>query len=228
MVDPRFYSVAGPFNLEKLASIATADLQSNRLNSSKRFFGIAALQDATGKHVSFIDNRKYIQEFKSTNAGAIVVPPDLVEQAPKKADLLISTDPYKSYARIARAYHPELFEHQRQHTSALVSENAVIPNTVHLDNNVVIKDGVEIGENTSVGANTTIEKGVCIGKDSWIASNVTLAYCLIGKRAVIHAGVRIGQDGFGFAGLLHAMRTYPCISTNKLQAVKKYRVLVTF
>ena len=63
----------------------------------------------------------------------------------------------------------------------------------------MVKSGVEIGENTFVGANTIIERGVSIGANSWIAPNVTLAYCLIGERVIIHTGVRIGQDGFGFA-----------------------------
>ena len=163
------------------------------------YLDVAALQIATTKHVSFIDNRKYIQEFKSTEAGAIVVPPDLVAIAPPKAALLISKNPYLSYARIAKAYHPILFEPRKEVNTTLVSPNTTIPDSVNLDNGVTIKDGVEIGANTIIGANSTIEKGVRIGKDSWISSNVSLSYCLIGDRAVIHAGVRIGQDGFGFA-----------------------------
>ena len=32
-----------------------------------------------------------------------------------------------------------------------------------------------------------------------VGPNVTLQTCLIGSRTVIHAGVRIGEDGFGFS-----------------------------
>ena len=40
---------------------------------------------------------------------------------------------------------------------------------------------------------------MAIGNDSHIGAGSTLSHCLIGKRVIIHRGVHIGQDGFGFA-----------------------------
>lgn len=37
-----------------------------------------------------------------------------------------------------------------------------------------------------------------IGDDTTIGANVTLQNCTIGSKVVVHPGVRIGQDGFGF------------------------------
>ena len=199
MADPRFYSVAGPFNLKKLASTAVAELQSNYAGIPKQYSDVAVLRDATSEHVSFINNRKYIKDFENSSAGVIIVPPDLVEKAPRSASLLISKNPYNSYARIASSYYPSLLTPPKSKSNGLISPNSKIEETACLDVGVVVKDGVEIGENTFVGANTIIERGVSIGANSWIASNVTLAYCLIGERVTIHTGVRIGQDGFGFA-----------------------------
>jgi UDP-3-O-[3-hydroxymyristoyl] glucosamine N-acyltransferase len=199
VADPRFYSVAGPFNLKKLARTAIAELQSNYAGIPKQYSDVAVLRDATSEHVSFINNRKYIKDFENSSAGVIIVPPDLVEKAPRSASLLISKNPYNSYARIARAYYPSLLTPPKSKSNGLISPNSKIEETVCLDVGVVVKDVVEIGENTFVGANIIIERGVSIGANSWIASNVTLAYCLIGERVTIHTGVKIGQDGFGFA-----------------------------
>ncbi|GLE11764.1 hypothetical protein PINS_up024403 [Pythium insidiosum] len=44
----------------------------------------------------------------------------------------------------------------------------------------------------------SIGEGVEIGDDTTIASHVTLQNCRIGSRVVLHPGVRVGQDGFGF------------------------------
>jgi len=199
VADPRFYSVAGPFNLKKLASTAVAQLQSIYAGMPKEYSDVAALRDATSEHVSFINNRKYINDLENSSAGAIIVPPDLVEKAPKSASLLISKNPYNSYARIAGLFYPDLLTQPKCKSNGFISPNSKIEETANLDPGVVVKDGVEIGENTFVGANTIIEQGVSIGANSWIGSNVTLTYCLIGERVTIHTGVRIGQDGFGFA-----------------------------
>jgi UDP-3-O-[3-hydroxymyristoyl] glucosamine N-acyltransferase len=47
--------------------------------------------------------------------------------------------------------------------------------------------------------NASIARGVVLGSDCVIGPNVTLSHCLVGNRVVIHCGVRVGQDGFGFA-----------------------------
>ena len=108
MADPRFYSVAGPFNLKKLATTATAELLSNYAGTPKQYSDVAVLKDATSEQVSFINNRKYINDFVNSSAGVIIVPPDLVEKAPRSASLLISKNPYNSYARIAGLFYPDL------------------------------------------------------------------------------------------------------------------------
>jgi UDP-3-O-[3-hydroxymyristoyl] glucosamine N-acyltransferase len=40
---------------------------------------------------------------------------------------------------------------------------------------------------------------VTIGRDTYIGPSATVVHALVGDRVIIHAGVRIGQDGFGFA-----------------------------
>ena len=56
-----------------------------------------------------------------------------------------------------------------------------------------------IGSNCLIGANTVILSGVVIGDNTIIDPNCTIAYSIIGSNVKIHNGVRIGQDGFGFA-----------------------------
>src|SRR5690606_33860607 len=50
-----------------------------------------------------------------------------------------------------------------------------------------------------IGANSVITAGVKIGARCKIDPSVTISYALIGDGVHIYPGVRIGQDGFGFA-----------------------------
>jgi len=63
----------------------------------------------------------------------------------------------------------------------------------------VIGENVSIGDHCWIGANTVIADGVEIGADSRIGALCSLSHTVIGKRVVMHRGVHIGQDGFGFA-----------------------------
>ncbi|KAL7693595.1 putative UDP-3-O-[3-hydroxymyristoyl] glucosamine N-acyltransferase LpxD [Plasmopara halstedii] len=64
--------------------------------------------------------------------------------------------------------------------------------------NTFIHPSAQIGTGCNIGAFSTIGKDVVIGNNTFISSNVTLENCTIGTNVMIHPGVRIGQDGFGF------------------------------
>ncbi len=49
-----------------------------------------------------------------------------------------------------------------------------------------------------IAAGAVIGPGVCIGRDCAIGAGATIQHALIGDRVIIHPGVRIGQDGFGY------------------------------
>ncbi len=70
---------------------------------------------------------------------------------------------------------------------------------VVVDPGAVIGPGAQIGAGTLIGANAVVGPQVCIGRDCSIGPGATLACALLGDRVIIHPGVHIGQDGFGFA-----------------------------
>ena len=55
-----------------------------------------------------------------------------------------------------------------------------------LGSEVVIGPGAVVGEHVTIGARTVV------------GPHATIQHCRIGDDCIIHAGVRIGQDGFGF------------------------------
>ncbi|DAZ93067.1 TPA: hypothetical protein N0F65_008861 [Lagenidium giganteum] len=63
---------------------------------------------------------------------------------------------------------------------------------------VYIHPTAKVGQRCTIGPFTHIGEGVVVHDDVDIGSNVSLAHCTIHSHVVIHPGVRIGQDGFGF------------------------------
>jgi UDP-3-O-[3-hydroxymyristoyl] glucosamine N-acyltransferase len=179
MADQRFFKNTGPYTLGELASIAQAELLNPEL-ANKNISDVMALDKAGQDHISFLDNPKYISDFKTTSAGACIIHEKHKAHAPKGAALLISKNPYYSNALVASAFYPST-----QKTS--ISDRAHVSNSAKIGANCTILAGAYIGDNVEIGDN------------SYIGANASITHAIIGKQNIIHAGVRIGQDGFGFA-----------------------------
>src|SRR3990170_925979 len=65
---------------------------------------VATLANAGPQSLSFLANPAYRAELEVTRAGAVVLRADDVDVCP--APVLISHDPYETYARIAGVLHP--------------------------------------------------------------------------------------------------------------------------
>ncbi len=198
MADARFFERAGPFDLADLAAAADAEI-AGAPPSISQFSDVMSLAEARADTISFIDNRRYVDTYLNSEAGAIIVAPDLVAQAPAAAQLLVSNDPYRAYAKVAKMFYPAPPLAGREGGQAGAAPSAQIGGGVVLMAGAVIGEDCIIGEDCSIGEYTVIGKGVHLGKGCRIGPNCTLICCTVGANVVLHAGVRIGQDGFGFA-----------------------------
>jgi UDP-3-O-[3-hydroxymyristoyl] glucosamine N-acyltransferase len=185
-------------SLGELARRCGAELGESA-DPDQMFVDVAPLDVAEPDHVSFLDNRKYIESFKASSAGACVVHPDMVDQAPNGMRLLISRSPYKAYALVARAFYPNPPVTPGIAPTAAVDESAVIGEGVRIEAGAVIGACSEIGDRCLIGPNAVIGEAVTVGEDSSIGANVTLSHCTVGARVRIYPGACIGQRGFGFA-----------------------------
>ena len=198
MADPRFYSVAGPIKLKQLAEAAEAKI-GNGADPEAEFVDVRPLSDAGPDHISFLDNKKYLESFSKSLAGACIVHPDHASKAPKKMALLLSEDPYRAYARVARAFYPETELKGRRSRSANIDKTASIGKNCSIEPGAVIGAKADIGKNCRISANAVVGEGVVLGNDCFIGPSASVTHSLVGDRVTIHAGAQIGQDGFGFA-----------------------------
>ncbi len=197
MADPRFFQVAGPFPLRRIAEIADARL-SRASDPDALFTDVAPLDRAGPSEISFLNNKRYRPDFEASRAGACIAQPEMAERAPKGMALLETPNPYKAYALVAQAFYPKLPSSSAIHRSAIVDETAELGQDVSIGANSVVGPGAKIGRACRIGAQVVIEASVEIGEATQVGAGSTLSHCLIGRRCLIHPGVRIGNRGFGF------------------------------
>lgn len=198
MADPRFFANRGPFRLGALAERCEARLAPGA-DPGRLIRDVAPLESAGQDDLSFLDNPKYLSAFATTRAGACLVAPKFAGRAPEGVAVLLSDRPYRSYALAAQAFYPTEQPAPGIHARALVDKKARLGEGVAVAAGAVIEAGAEIGARSAIGPNAVIGRNVRIGADCRIGASVTLSHCEIGDRVTLHPGVRIGQDGFGFA-----------------------------
>ena len=198
MADPRFFQRQGPFRLAELAATGESEL-SNPTAGELLIEDVAALETAGPGQLSFLDNKAYVEAFSISQAGVCVVDPRYAGRAPSGMALLLSEQPYRSFARIAQAFYPRPRPVAAIAPGATVDTAATLGQDCQVEAGAVIAAGVEIGARCAIGANATMGPGVILGDDCIIGAGVSLSHCQIGDRVTLHPGVRVGQDGFGFA-----------------------------
>jgi UDP-3-O-[3-hydroxymyristoyl] glucosamine N-acyltransferase len=171
---------------------------------SPRIFWIAPLEDAEPGSLVFFDHPKYMDALATTRATACFVTPRYAALVPACTVALISESPARAMATTLAKLCPSslrpgsLFGSGGISPGAYIHSDARLEPDVSVDPGAVIGPRAEIGAGTTIGPNAVIGPDVCLGRDCSIGAQVTIVHALIGNRVIIHPGVRIGQDGFGF------------------------------
>jgi UDP-3-O-[3-hydroxymyristoyl] glucosamine N-acyltransferase len=165
---------------------------------------IAPLDTAGAADLSFLDNSKYASALATTRAGACLVAPRFIEQAPRHVVALETPQPYPAFVAVTRKLFANLlrpsslFGTAGRAANAQIDPSARVEAGVTVDPLAVIGARAEIGAGTLIGPGAVIGPDVHIGRDCAVGAHVSILHALIGDRVIVHPGVRIGQDGFGF------------------------------
>jgi UDP-3-O-[3-hydroxymyristoyl] glucosamine N-acyltransferase len=163
---------------------------------------IGTLESATPSTLSFLSQAKYQAQLATTRAGCVIVAPSMHSAAAARGAVIVTPDPYLYFARLtqwwARRTRPAAT--QGAHPSAVIDPTAELGRGVSVGALAVIEAGAVIGEGAVIGAQCFVGRGAHIGESTRLAPHVTVGFdCLLGARCIVHSGVVIGADGFGFA-----------------------------
>jgi UDP-3-O-[3-hydroxymyristoyl] glucosamine N-acyltransferase len=160
--------------------------------------GVGTIQQAQTGQIAFLMNPLYKKYLATTDASAVILTSADANDCQKP--VIISRDPYYTYARIAAYFEQKPVQAPGIHPSAVIGEGCQIDPSVAIGPLCVIGQGVSIGPGVVIGASTVIGDGCTIGEGARLDARVTLYYDThLGQRVHISSGVVIGSDGFGLA-----------------------------
>ena len=163
---------------------------------------IGPIDGATPSTITFLSNPRLQSALASSRAGCVIVAPALRDAARERGAAIVTPDPYLYHARLTQWWvaRTRAAAAVGVHPSAVVDPTARIDAGASIGPLVVIEADAEIGAGAVIGAHGFIGRGARIGAGCRLAAHVTFGErCRIGARGIIHSGVVIGADGFGFA-----------------------------
>lgn len=210
MVDTRFHTSSGPIPLRALlASLATPPLVDDRRLGRVIVTGADELDRADATEIALAARPSYRDALRETAAGIVVVHPSLRDLVPTGTVAIVDERAHDLFVDILEKLYPEGTRGSAASQFDEEGPDTLIESDVRLGENVVIGPNVEIGRNAVIGPNTVIGRGVTIGRNAVIGANVTIEYAHLGNNVVLHPGVRIGAEGFGWLSQGRANRKIP-------------------
>jgi len=161
----------------------------------------AKIEEGHPGAISFLANPKYTHHIYETKSSIVLVKSDFEPEHEIAATLIKVADPYATVAQllsmVAQMTAPQLSGIERP---CYIAEGVEIPEDAYVGAFAYIGVGAKIGRGAKIYPQAYVGANVIIGAGSIIYPGVKIYHgCKVGQRCILHSGVVIGADGFGFA-----------------------------
>jgi UDP-3-O-[3-hydroxymyristoyl] glucosamine N-acyltransferase len=158
--------------------------------------GVAALEAAGPSELAYVEGSHALAQAATSRAGCLLVSEDV--SLPGRTTIAVS-HPKLALVRVAEVLHPAPALVPGVHPTAVVAPDAQLAPDCSVGANVVIESGVAVGAGTRLCPGVFLGEGVRVGAHCVLYPRVTVyPGAQIGDRVILHAGVVVGSDGFGY------------------------------
>jgi UDP-3-O-[3-hydroxymyristoyl] glucosamine N-acyltransferase len=160
--------------------------------------GFAGIERAGEGDITFVSDDRFLAQLAKTKASAVVLK---AESAGCPAAQIITPDPNLAFARIVGEGELAIARGRGGvDPAALVDPAAAVDPSATIRAGAVISAGARVGARTIVGSGSFVGEDAVVGADCLVHPNVSILHHVkVGDRVILHSGVVLGSDGFGYA-----------------------------
>jgi len=157
---------------------------------------VAALGTAGPDELTFAEDTKSLELAAASQAGCILVPEDRILTGRTTIGV---ANPKLAFVHAAQVLCPPRKIPPGVHPTAVIAPDARLAEDVVICPYVVIEPSVEVGRGTYLGVGVWLGEGAQIGSHCVVYPRVSVyPGARIGNRVILHSGVVVGSDGFGY------------------------------
>jgi len=185
------------FSAQQIADFLKGEVEGDATVKVSQF---SKIEEGKSGSLSFLSNPKYEHHLYDTKASVVLVNKTFKPEQPVQVTLIKVENAYQSLATLLTLVESSKPKKKGLDPRAFLSDTSTIGEGCYIGPGAYIGDGVILGKNVMISPNVVLGDGVKIGDDTSIHANATIyEQCEIGCRCILHAGVVVGSDGFGFA-----------------------------
>jgi len=160
---------------------------------------VAPLERAEPGDLAFLAAARYLPYFRRSTASVVLLREEFAAETEGPAVRVVVADPQVALLAILPVLYPQAVWEPGVHPTAVVGRSSTWEDPVAIGPHVVLGRGVRLGRNVRLGSGCVLGDGVVVGDEVEMYPNVVCyAGTQIGHRVILHAGVRLGSDGFGY------------------------------
>lgn len=196
-----------------LTTGAVAELVDGRLvgSGAHPIRRVSPLREARGDAMGLVADRRYLDQVADSEAGSLLVSSELEDGlGDDPRPRVVVADAHAALVPLLEALHPAPVSDPGVHPTAVLGRGVRLGEEVSVGPYAVLGEGVVLGDGVRIGAHCVVGQGVHVGAGSRLFPHVVLyPGTELGQRVLVHAGARLGVDGFGYAWLEGGHRKVP-------------------
>ncbi len=184
-----------------LTSQAVAELVSGRLlgDGTRLLTAVGPLEGADGGTLSFLASGRYLQEFRRSSAGAVLLRTEHEAEPDGPTTRIVVPDPHAALTRALVSMFPSQPVSPGVDPTARIGTGTTLGVDVSIGPYAVLGRNVVLGDRVRLGGSAVLEDGVNVGADTEIGPHVVCyAGTVLGRRCQVKAGAILGGAGFGY------------------------------
>lgn len=158
---------------------------------------VSSWETADTSSLIYIENKEMAAQFPRTIRVACAIV--MAGSEPVGTNTIISEKPKLDFARAASLLQPGRPAMGLRHSSAIIAASADVDDSVNIGPLVAIGPHARVRKGCILHAGVVVGEGCVLGEECTLYPNVILyPQVEIGNRTILHAGVVVGSDGFGY------------------------------
>jgi UDP-3-O-[3-hydroxymyristoyl] glucosamine N-acyltransferase len=172
--------------------------------------GIAPVDQAGPEELAFLAQRRYLKYAGESRAKAVLVSEALEGEAGAFSARIVVKEAHAVLPLLLETFFPLEEQPAEIHPTAVFGKGVELGEGVSVGAYSVIGEGTRIGDGVRIDAHVVVGEGCVLGRDSRLFPQVVLyPGTELGEQVILHAGVRLGSDGYGYVTVEGVHRKVP-------------------
>jgi UDP-3-O-[3-hydroxymyristoyl] glucosamine N-acyltransferase len=186
-----------------------------------RLTAVAPLESAGPGELAFVESSRYLPYLARSCAGAVLLPPAFRGAPHGPATRIVVPDPRAAVRTVLVALFPPPEPAWGIHPTARLGRGVQWEGRIAVGSHAILETGARLGAHCVIAAHAVIGARARLGDACRVGEHAVIhEEARLGDRVAVHAGARVGGEGFGFVSGAQGTQRLPQVGRCEIDDVE--------